>query len=158
AGDLVNIFESYFDAFSFMDVFGERDGVIITRGAGNGPLIAGLIPSGSRVYAWKQNDELKNGKRAGDGWLKGVAAHAAAKVLWPKIPEQFKDLNDWTRASATFDDLYAAIMAAEVICEPVTTIAVGNTDRSQLTTEALEPGLFPLKALNPVMREIVQQS
>jgi hypothetical protein len=156
-GGLVFSFESYFDAFSFMDVFGERNGIIVTRGAGNGALIAGLIPLGSTVYAWKQNDELKNGKRAGDGWLKDVATRAATKVLWPKTPEQFKDLNDWTRAGATYDDLYAAITTAEVICEAVTNAAI-KTDTSQLQTEGLEPGLFPLEALNPVMREIVGQS
>src|SRR5439155_14611156 len=72
AGDPVHNFESYFDAFSFMDISGERGGIIVTRGAGNGALVAGLIPPGSSVYAWKQNDELKNGKRPGDEWLKVV--------------------------------------------------------------------------------------
>ena len=66
-----------------MDKSGERSGIIITRGAENGKLVAGLIPAGATVYAWKQNDEvnLKNGKRAGDEWLKAVADHAGAKVF-----------------------------------------------------------------------------
>ena len=117
ADDPVHVFESYWDAFAFMDISGERSGVIVTRGAENGKLVARLIPAGSPVYAWKQNDELKNGRRAGDEWLKDVAAHAGTRVLWPKTPEQLKDLNDWTRAVATADDLLAAMMEAEVIRE-----------------------------------------
>src|SRR5207245_2728175 len=109
--------ESQWDAFAFMDVSGERSGVIVTRGSENGKLVAGLIPAGATVYAWKQNDDLKNGKRAGDEWLRDVAEHAGAKVLWTKTPEQFKDLNDWTRASATSDDLLAAMLKAEVVRE-----------------------------------------
>jgi hypothetical protein len=112
AGESVHVFESQWDAFAFMDKSGERTGIIITRGAGNGALIAGLVPTGSTVYAWKQNDELKNGKRAGDEWLKDVEAHGGPKVLWAKTPEQFKDLNDWTRAGATADDLLGAMMSA----------------------------------------------
>jgi len=119
AGDPVHAFESYFDAFSFMHLSGERTGIIITRGAGNGKLLAGLISTRATVYAWKQNDEvnLQNGKRAGDEWLKDVAKNADAKVVWAKTPEQFKDLNDWTRADATSDDLFAAMVNAEVVSE-----------------------------------------
>ena len=112
AGDPVHAFESYFDAFSFMNVSGERGGIIITRGAGNGALVAGFSSVSATHYAWKQNDEvnLQNGKRAGDEWLKEVATHAGANVLCPKTPEQFKDLNDWTRAGATSDDLRDAMV------------------------------------------------
>ena len=113
AGDPVQDFESYFDAFSFMNVYHLRGRIIITRGAGNDGLVAGLSSVSAIHYAWKQNDELKNGKRAGDDWLKDVKAHAGAKVLCPKIPEQFKDLNDWTRAGATSDDLRDAMVEAQ---------------------------------------------
>ncbi|HEX9630594.1 MAG TPA: AAA family ATPase [Pyrinomonadaceae bacterium] len=116
-GEPIHIFESQWDAFAFMDKSGERTGIIITLGSENGKLVARLIPAGTTVYAWKQNDELKNGKRAGDTWLKEVAAHAGTKVLWPKTPEQFKDLNDWTRAGASADDLFTTMMNAEVIRE-----------------------------------------
>ena len=110
AGAPVHSFESYFDAFSFMEKSGVRTGIIVTRGAQNGKLLAGMIPAGATVYAWKQNDELKNGKRAGDEWLKAVAAHAGPKVLWAKTPEQFKDLNEWTQeGGAHRDDLLRAI-------------------------------------------------
>jgi AAA domain-containing protein len=115
AGEPVHVFESPWDGFAFMDESGERDGIIITRGSQNGKLVAGLIPAGATLYAWKQNDQLKNGKRAGDEWLKDVAAHAGTKVLWPKTPKKFKDLNDWTRAGATADDLLAAMVSGEEV-------------------------------------------
>ena len=117
-GEPIHAFESQWDAFAFMDKSGERSGIVITLGAENGKLIAGLAPQGATVYAWKQNDELKNEKRAGDGWLKDVAQHANAKVLWAKTPEQFKDINDWTRAGATCEDLLTSMVNAEKICEP----------------------------------------
>src|SRR5439155_26154098 len=109
AGKPVHVFGSQWDAFACMDVSGERSGIIITRGAQNGNLVAGLIPAEAIVYAWKQNDELKNGKRAGNEWLKDVAAHAGTKVLWPKTPEQFKDINEWVqKGGAKHDDLLRA--------------------------------------------------
>jgi hypothetical protein len=115
AGEAVHVFESYWDAFAFMDKSGEHSGIIITRGAENGKLVAGLIHAAVTVYAWKQNDELKNERRAGDEWLKDVAAHAGTKVLWPKTPEQYKDLNEWTCAGATDRELIDAIANAELI-------------------------------------------
>src|SRR6266852_281167 len=59
-GEPIHIFESQWDAFAFMDKSGERTGIIITLGSENGKLVARLIPAGTTVYAWKQNDELKN--------------------------------------------------------------------------------------------------
>jgi len=112
SGEPVHVFESQWDAFALMDKSGERSGIVITVGAENGKLVAGIIPAGAIVYAWKQNDELKNGKRAGDDWLKAIAEQAGTKVLWAKTPDESKDLNDWTRAGATADDLLAAMMSA----------------------------------------------
>jgi hypothetical protein len=112
AGEPGHVFESYWDAFAFMDVSGERSRVIVTRGAENGKLLAGLILAEATVYAWKQNDELKNGKRAGVEWLKDVVQHAGTKVLCPETPAKFKDLNDWTRAGATDKELLDAMCEA----------------------------------------------
>ena len=56
AGDPVHVFESQWDAFAFMDKSGERSGIIISRGAGNGALVGGLLPENSTVYLWPQND------------------------------------------------------------------------------------------------------
>jgi hypothetical protein len=111
-GEPIHIFESQWDAFAFMHLSGERSGVIITLGAENGKLVAGLIPAGTTVYGWKQNDP------AGDRWLNAIADSAGATVKWAKTPEQFKDLNDWTRTGATAGDLLAAITGAQVLCQP----------------------------------------
>ena len=56
AGGPLHVFESQWDAFAFMDKSGERSGIIISRGAGNGALVGGLLPEGSTVYLWPQND------------------------------------------------------------------------------------------------------
>jgi hypothetical protein len=118
-GDTVHVFESQWDACAFMDESGERSGILVTLGAENGKLVAGLIPAAASVYAWKQNDELKNGKRAGDEWLRHVCEHAekSCTVKVPKIPAPHKDLNDWTRAGATSDDLLQAMVLAETLRE-----------------------------------------
>jgi hypothetical protein len=110
-GESVHIFESPWDAFAFMDVSGERNGIIITRGSGNGALVAGLIPASSPVYVWTQNDE------AGEKWQKDLCANTSAMVKLARIPEQFKDLNDWIRAGTSATDLMKAIEAAETIRE-----------------------------------------
>jgi hypothetical protein len=88
--------------------------LIVTRGASNGALISGLISSTATVFAWKQNDEVKNGKRAGDEWLKKIAAHAGANVQAVTTPERFKDANEWTqKGGATIDDLQQALDKAQ---------------------------------------------
>jgi hypothetical protein len=111
SGDTVYIFESQWDAFAFMDVSGERSGIIITRGASNGGPVADLIPPSSTVYVWTQNDA------AGEKWQQDICGNTKATVKRARIPEQFKDLNDWTRAGAASDDLLAAMIDADVIRE-----------------------------------------
>ena len=111
AGNPVHPFESYWDAFAFMDKSGERSGIIITRGASNGALVADEIPQGATVYVWTQNDA------AGEKWQKDICANTKATVKRVKVPGPHKDLNDWTRAGATADDLLAAMKSAEVLCQ-----------------------------------------
>ena len=153
AGDPVHVFESYFDALSFMDVSGEDSGIIVTRGAGNGALVAGFIPPDATVYAWKQNDELKNGKRAGDEWLKNVAENSNTKVLWPKTPHQFKDLNDWTRTGASADDLLAAMGKAEVV--RAFEGFAGSAGGQELQNKNIKT--FPLASLPPLVEAMAKQ-
>jgi hypothetical protein len=105
-GDSVHVFESQWDAFAFMDASGERGGIIVTRGASNGALVVSLIPQGFSAYLWTQNDA------AGDKWQKDICADTKAVVKRAKIPAIHKDLNDWTRAGATTDDLLAAMKSA----------------------------------------------
>jgi hypothetical protein len=110
---VVHAFESQWDAFSVADKLSLREkesvALLATRGASNGKLVAGLIPGKATVFAWKQND------RAGDDWLKAIAAHAGASVQVVTTPPQFKDTNEWTLAGATADELESALDRAEVL-------------------------------------------
>jgi hypothetical protein len=111
AGDPIHVFESQWDAFAFMDVSGERSGVIITRGASNGALVASIIPEGSSAYLWTQNDA------AGDKWQKDICANTKTVLKRARIPAPHKDLNEWTKAGATSDDLLGAILNAKPVSE-----------------------------------------
>ena len=142
AGEPVHFFESTWDGLAFMDVTGERSGIVITRGAGNGRFAA-VIPERCTVYTWKQNDELKDGKRAGDDWLKTSREHVnkSCTIKLPKIPVH--DLNDWTRDGATANDLIAAMGHAEKIREAEETwldaLNKSVVTSSQLETLRLKP-------------------
>jgi hypothetical protein len=109
ADSTAHIFESEWDAFAYMDISRERDGVVATRGAGNGKLVAGLIPDNTTAFAWVQNDD------PGTKWLKDVRANTGATVKVCKTPARHKDVNDWLRAGATVDDLVDAMVKAEVV-------------------------------------------
>jgi len=108
-GDTVYVFESYWDAFAFMDKSGERHGIIITRGASNGALVADVIPQDAKVYLWPQNDA------PGQKWAKDICGSIKVALKSAKILMPHKDLNDWTRAGATPEDLVAAMVNAEVV-------------------------------------------
>jgi hypothetical protein len=117
-GDTVHVFESQWDAFAFMAVSGERSGIIITRGASNGALVADVIPQAATVYVWPQNDA------PGQKWAKDVCAHTKCAVKSAKTPARFADLNDWTKdGGATDKDLLDAMVNAETLREPVETPA-----------------------------------
>jgi hypothetical protein len=111
-GDNVHVFESQWDACAFMDKSGERSGILITRGASNGGRLAELLPQDAKVYCWVQNDD------PGQKWANDVYQQAktvSATVKFVRIPEPHKDLNDWTRAGATSDDLLHAFVGAEIV-------------------------------------------
>jgi hypothetical protein len=110
-GDTVHVFESYWDAFAFMDMSCERHGVIITRGASNGALVADVIPQEAKVYLWPQNDAPS------EKLAKDVSASVTVALKRPKIPAPHKDLNDWTKAGASDQDLLEAIVNAETTQE-----------------------------------------
>ena len=140
AGDPVHVFESQWDAFAFMDKSGERSGIIVSRGAGNGASVGGLLPEDSTAYLWPQNDP------AGDKWEKDICANTKGVVKRPKIPAPHKDLNDWTRAGATSDDLFAAHRRAE-------TIRDANKHEFEPEPEPKEDALaeFPVECLPPIL-------
>jgi AAA domain/CHC2 zinc finger len=114
AGEPVHVFESQWDCFAFLDVSRERTGVIVTRGASNGALVADLISESSTVYVWTQNDA------AGEKWERDICANTKATVKRAEIAAPHKDLNDWTRAGASTDELVAAMTSAEVVAKAET--------------------------------------
>ena len=102
----------------YMEKTCKRDNIIITRGSGNGALVADLIPVGAMVHCWTQNDETDaKGKSAAEDWQATVCANTTAEVRRVPIPPEYKDLNDWTKAGASSDDLAEAISNAEVVQE-----------------------------------------
>jgi hypothetical protein len=111
-GEHVHVFESTWDGLDFMDKSGERSGVVIARGSGNAKQIAPLIAAASYCVVWTQNDE------PGRKFEKDLVAAAMCQVKRAKIPEQYKDLNDWTRAGATVDQLVDAFCKSESLSRP----------------------------------------
>lgn len=136
AGEPVHVFESQWDGFAFMDISGERSGVVATRGASNGALVAGLISESSTAYVWTQNDA------AGEKWQSDVRANTKAVMKRAKIPAPHKDLNDWTRAGALAGDLVAAMVNAEVIRRAGT-----SSGESTKLPEITQTQPFPLHCL-----------
>jgi Protein of unknown function (DUF3987) len=60
-------------------------------------------------------------------------------VKCAKIPAPHKDLNDWTRAGATADDLFAAMMSAETIREANEPEPDPKEDLQEFRVECLPP-------------------
>ena len=138
AGDPVHVFESPWDCLAFMDISGERSGVIITRGASNGALAARLIPETSTVYIWTQNDP------AGEKWQCDIRANTKAAVKRAQTPAPHKDLNDWIRAGATVKDLLAVLSNSKPIPQA-----------KKVTINSLNSRLFPLSCLMIIPHRLV---
>jgi hypothetical protein len=75
-------FESQWDALAAMDKLEWHAGhgladaaVVVTRGAGNGKLIAGRCSPDASIFAFVQNDQ------PAETWLAAIVAHAGCKVL-----------------------------------------------------------------------------
>ena len=113
------VFESQWDAFAVMDAIDWHESapegwsIVITRGAGNGRFAA--VARGA-IYSWPQNDPEKDGKRAGEVWLEAVTAAASGEVFRVVTPPEFKDANDWARATKL--DVWAAIDSAKQVAKP----------------------------------------
>ena len=111
-----HIGESQWDMLALVDrtdlYLNENHAFIATRGAGNAALCNGLIPEGVSVLAWPQNDE------AGKRWLDDLSTKVPVHVTRAIVPEQFKDLNEWTKAGASAEDIYAAIFRNELVEKP----------------------------------------
>jgi hypothetical protein len=143
-GDPVHVFESTWDGLDYMDKSGERDGIIVTRGASNGALVVSLIPQDSIAYLWTQNDA------AGDKWQKDICLNTKTVLKRVKIPPPHKDLNEWTKSVATPEDLLGAILKAQPVPEHSRPLTGDNSLNSPFVPvaqcddypEPLEPAAF----------------
>src|SRR4029453_4613020 len=145
----VHIFESPWDMLALADrtdlYLNEHHAFVATRGAGNAALVKDLIPEGVSVLAWPQND------KAGEKWLTDLITYlSVAKAV---VPAQFKDVNDWTKAGASAQDLYAAFFRNELVEKPE--IAQPVSDER---TDADEETLQRLAALPPLEYERVRKT
>ena len=153
----VHIGESQWDMLALADrtdlYLNQNHAFIATRGAGNAALCNALIPEGVSVLAWPQNDE------AGKRWLDDLSTKAPVQVARAVVPEQFKDMNEWTKAGASAEDIYAAIFRNELIekpkiAEPVSETKTDGANRDE-ASEAAEP--FPLHCLPPLVEAMAKE-
>jgi AAA domain/CHC2 zinc finger len=107
----LHFFESTWDALSYADVSGERSGIVCTRGSSNARFAIEAAAKASTLYLWTQNDE------PGEKWQADIVAGTHCTVKRCRVPAPHKDLNDWTRAGATVDELLAAMVNAETLRE-----------------------------------------
>jgi hypothetical protein len=152
-----HIGESPWDMLALADrtnlYLNQNHAFIATRGAGNAALCNGLIPEGVSVLAWPQNDE------AGKRWLDDLSTKVPVQVARAMVPEQFKDVNEWTKAGASAEDIYTAIFRNELvekpeIAEPVSATETDGANREE-PNEAAEP--FPLHCLPPLIEAMAKQ-
>ncbi len=153
----VHLFESHWDMLALADrtdlYLNQNHAFIATRGAGNAALCNGLIPEGVSVLAWPQNDE------AGKRWLDDLSTKVHVQVARAIVPEQFKDVNEWTKAGASAEDIYTAIFRNELvqkpeIAEPVSETKTDGANRDE-PNEAAEP--FPLHCLPPLVKAMAKE-
>jgi uncharacterized protein DUF3631 len=111
----VHIGESQWDMLTLADrtdwYLNENHAFIATRGAGNAAICKGLIPDGVSVLAWPQNDD------AGAKWLTDLVACLPMSVAKAVVPEQFEDINDWTRSGASAEQIHLAFFKNEIVSE-----------------------------------------
>jgi hypothetical protein len=110
-------------------------------------ILADLIPASSTAYMWTQNDA------PGEKWQQAICANTKATIKCARIPEHFKDLNDWTRSGAASDDLLAAMINAEVV-RALEGFA-GSVGGQELENKNKEP--FPLASLPPLVEAMAKE-
>ena len=76
-----------------------------TRGTGNVQLVASIPATISEIRIWQQNDE------PGRKWAAQIPEfiQKTCRHTIAAVPEKFPDVNDWTRAGASVNDLLRAI-------------------------------------------------
>jgi len=116
----IHVVESQWDGLAIFDRLNfqamDRAVVFVTRGAGNGSLVAGRFPKDAEIFAWPQNDpdekRDRNGRTPADKWLDDVMECSPAPVRIVVTPPAHKDANDWTRADGDEASLAQAVAAA----------------------------------------------
>jgi energy-coupling factor transporter ATP-binding protein EcfA2 len=118
----VYIFESQWDAIIVLDrinwhVDNLPIAVVVTRGAGNGKLVEGLVSEDKRVYLFPQNDavDAKTGTSPALKWTKAVLSALRRPVFIVPTPAPHKDANDWLRATKDAKELSDAIADAKEV-------------------------------------------
>jgi hypothetical protein len=155
----VYIFESQWDAIALIDKLEFCDQIdsgevciICTRGSKIAKRLFELPwKQGPVIYAFPQNDQPDGkGIVASQEWLKYVLA-ATGGCYVVRIPQEHKDLNDWTRAGAIPTDLEGAIDHAQFE-KPQTDF---RTEVSPTDNDNELPSLFPLSAFPPIVQKII---
>jgi hypothetical protein len=119
-----HIFESTWDGLSFCErseAYKSKEVcVVITRGSSKAKTVAGIIPDRKRVYVWPQNDkpDIKTGNIPSESWFEAIKENLPGQFHRVCTPEEFEDLNEWTKHGATKNDLLDAIDSAEPIGDP----------------------------------------
>jgi hypothetical protein len=140
-------FESQWDGLAVMGCMGWHDpdaslddvAVVITRGAKNGALVRGRLPSGCRVFVWPQNDDPKpNGDIPSEKWFNDLtsAVGSGSKVFRVETPACFKDPNQWIQdMNLGREVIQAAIDAAKEVHATInstTPVQADERDESDL--------------------------
>jgi Protein of unknown function (DUF3631) len=111
-----HIAESPWDVVALADrtelYLNEHHAFIATRGAGNAALCKDLIPDGVSILVWPQNDE------PGQQWLTDLCKYISTPIGKATVPAKFKDLNEWTKAGASPEDIYLAMFKNELVEKP----------------------------------------
>lgn len=127
AGDVL-FFESQWDALAMADRLGLHEGrvdaaFVVTRGAGNGKMVAGIAGESSRLVAVPQNDVPKaDGKIPAEEWMKAVTEAAGRSVHRLAVPREFKDANDWLRTGVDCVALWQAAQLAKRVGKSVLSV------------------------------------
>ena len=163
-------FESQWDFCAVADKLGWHveqpadTAAVITRGAANGRLLAGLCATDATLYAFAQNDPPRGDGKAtpAEKWLLEVAAACGCKCVQVGTPAPHKDANDWTLAGASRAEIEAAIAAALPVTVPTAPDLhaaaphdVSNALPALPEEDEPEAAPFPVDALPPTMALLV---
>lgn len=144
--DLVAVFESQWDLLAFLNkaewhTGGIPDfGCIATRGASNGKSFKEYCRPEAKIAAFSQNDE------PGKMWLSRVVKVANGNVVEVASPAGMKDLNDWTRAGATLEDIYVAISSGPILKSAT---KMPQNDREEVEADSAEDDGAAYEGIKP---------